>query len=712
MGVPARRYARGLETSLSAERAVEILGVGYLAHPANASLRERFSEGRLSTNDFVDQLRTVVYRLVVATLIEIPPANGIGNSTLIPWLDTARDLDSSELDPGDIERVLAELAIDRSKVDELGRIHQRLTGFEAEMDVERGVFQRAPGSPRRAHGVYYTPDVLVESLLDHSLEPLIEQTIARKAPDDAEQALLALRILDPAVGSGRFLVAAARRLTRRVAQLRSARRMPTLTAARDVVQRCLYGVDIDPISVNLARLALWMEAGRPGNVDANWPANLRVGNALCGATQELVRGGIPDTAYEPAAGDDPKVTAELRKTNRTQRSDSEIVTLEPVAWDAWCAAHTMSKDGMRAVPTSAHLSALEDGELQAAINAEREAHRFFHWPLEFPEVKFDLVVANPPFANGIERDMADRTSRIAMARTPGVAGVADIAFRFLAAATEWVKPGGWIAMIQPRAALNAKALEGFRANLPNGLHPRLLCAIDRSDLFQGADVYVSLVVLGPPGTCTIPDPSDPGHDRWVWVDRVPSNWYVAARGKSEPETPTSDHQALGEVFEVSASMTAAEAYAVKPYVSDGQRGRGQKLITTGLIDPDKIFWGLEDCRYLGARFRYPRITPSEAMPASLQRRLLASKRPKVLVGGLGSRVEAFFDAQGQCQGAVSTYSIFHPHDDIEALRRVMEFLNRPEISERMRLELGANALGGGSITIKKQWLKELPFPNA
>jgi len=319
-------------------------------------------------------------------------------------------------------------------------------------------------------------------------------------------------------------------------------------------------------------------------------------------------------------------------------------------------------------------------------------------------------VANPPFANAIERDLADRTARIVSARTPCVAGAADIAFRFLAAATDWVRPGGWIAMIQPRAALNANALEGFRANLPGGLHPRLLCALDRSDLFDGADVYVSLVILGPAGPCTIPDPENPGHDKWVWVYRVPSNWYVAARGKSVPENAPSHGKSVGEAFDVVASMTTAEAYAVKPYVSDSLRGRGQKLITTGLIDPGKTFWGMEDCRYLGTRVRYPRITPSGAMPASLQRRLQASKRPKVLVGGLGSRVEAYLDAQGLCQGAVSTYSIFHPDDNVEALSQLCEMLNEAGVSERMRLELGANALGGGSITIKKQWLKDLPLP--
>lgn len=600
---------------------------------------------------------------------------------------------------------MSALSIDRSKTDELGRVHQHLVNFKAELDLPNRTFRRL-GEPKRSAGVFYTPDVLVECLLDHSLEPLIEQAVARKSSEEAEQALLALRILDPAVGSGRFLVAAARRLTRRVAQLRSIRRISTLTTARDVVQRCLYGVDIDPTSVNIARLALWMEAGRPANVDENWPGNLRVGNSLCGATASLVQQGIPDAAYEPVTGDDQKISAELRKTNRAERGDR--VSLDPQAWDAWCAAHTMVKGEAQPVPTSAHLASVGE-ELIEGIAAERATHRFFHWPLEFPGVEFDLVVANPPFANGIERDLADRTSRIAAARTPAVAGVADVAFRFLAAATEWVKPGGWIAMIQPRAALNAKSLEGFRANLPNGLRPRLLCAIDRSDLFEGADVYVSLVILGPPGPCTVPDPNDPGHDRWVWVDRVPSNWYVAARGKGEPEAPTVALPSVGDVFEVAASMTTAEAYAVKPFVTDSARGRGQKLLTTGLIDPGKTFWGLEDCRYLGTRVRYPRITAMESMPASLQRRLRSSKRPKVLVGGLGSRVEAYLDAHGQCQGAVSTYSIFHPENDLEALGKLSELLNSPEVSERMRLELGANALGGGSITIKKQWLRDLSF---
>jgi hypothetical protein len=84
------------------------------------------------------------------------------------------------------------------------------------------------------------------------------------------------------------------------------------------------------------------------------------------------------------------------------------------------------------------------------------------------------------------------------------------------------------------------------------------------------------------------------------------------------------------------------------------------------------------------------------------------RRPKVLVAGLSTQVEAFLDANGTHLGAVSTYSILHPEDDAKALRDLCDRLNSDAAAERLRQELGATALGGGRITLTKRFLKELP----
>ena len=115
------------------------------------------------------------------------------------------------------------------------------------------------------------------------------------------------------------------------------------------------------------------------------------------------------------------------------------------------------------------------------------------------------------------------------------------------------------------------------------------------------------------------------------------------------------------------------------------------------------------CRYRGRDWEHPRI-PAKGWPRSLQRRVDERRRPKILVAGLSARVEAFLDEEGLYLGAVSTFSIFDPEDSLPRLRALVDYLCSERVSERFRALLGANALGGGNITMKKSFLQLLPLP--
>jgi len=143
----------------------------------------------------------------------------------------------------------------------------------------------------------------------------------------AEQRILNLKICDPACGSGHFLIAAANRMAKRLAEVRTGEEEPTplaiQEAKRDIIGHCIYGVDINPMAVELCKVNLWMEALEPGKPLSFLDHRILVGNSLLGTTPRLLTEGIPDDAFTPIEGDDRSVVSALKKQNRQERKDRE-----------------------------------------------------------------------------------------------------------------------------------------------------------------------------------------------------------------------------------------------------------------------------------------------------------------------------------------------------------------------------------------------------
>ncbi len=317
------------------------------------------------------------------------------------------------------------------------------------------------GNARKSSGSYYTPDSLVQVLLDSALEPVIADTIAAH-PDNTVEALLDLSIVDPACGSGHFLLAAARRVASHVARL-EAQGTPSAAeyrrAVRVVVGRCLYGVDLNPMAVEICKVSLWMEAVEPGLPLTFLNSHIQQGNALLGTTPELMAKGVPDGAWDPIEGDDKGIAGALRKRNnkaaegqrsldtlwsKQGNSDAEAVTRavteleaaddasrdalerKELQWDgillsaayrhqkfvadAWCSAFVWPKRTRAladAAPTNEVWRQLRDAQGQPlaltteTVVALADQYRFLHWHLQFPQVfakgGFDVVVGNPPW---------------------------------------------------------------------------------------------------------------------------------------------------------------------------------------------------------------------------------------------------------------------------------------------------------------------------
>ncbi len=340
--------------------------------------------------------------------------------------------------------------------EELGSVYESLLELVPQLSDGARKFAFATGdetkgNARKTSGSYYTPDSLVQVLLDSALEPVVKDTLAAN-PGKPVEALLKLAIVDPACGSGHFLLAAARRLAAHVARLQS-NGTPSKTAyqkaLRQVVGHCIYGVDLNPMAVELCKVSLWMEAVEPGTPLTFLDAHIQHGNALLGTTPELMAKGIPEAAWDPIEGDDKAVAKALKARNKQgnqvglfgaaalakdEAPDAVFEaeddgTLDGLAkkevaftkWvaesadarflaDVWCAAFVWPKqpgDAELAAPVRGLWATIRGNPSKAPEPTRRittelaEQYHFFHWHLAFPEVfkrgGFDVVLGNPPW---------------------------------------------------------------------------------------------------------------------------------------------------------------------------------------------------------------------------------------------------------------------------------------------------------------------------
>ncbi len=211
--------------------------------------------------------------------------------------------------------------------EELGGVYESLLELHAQvnLDDQTVTLQSAAGNERKTTGSYYTPTPLIRVLLDSALDPVLDEA---EQADDPETALLDLKVIDPAVGSGHFLIAAANRIAHRLASVRAGETEPSptelRTALHDVIRRCVYGIDVNPLSVELCKVSLWMEATEPGKPLSFLDHRIVLGNSLLGTTPALIEAGLPDDAFKTLTGDDKAVVTTLKKRNKQERDKGQM----------------------------------------------------------------------------------------------------------------------------------------------------------------------------------------------------------------------------------------------------------------------------------------------------------------------------------------------------------------------------------------------------
>ncbi len=479
-----------------------------------------------------------------AGTLRVPPFNGRLFSPSHAPLAESLELDDAAVREAVMALTTRAAAGERQRiaygdlgVEQLGGVYERILDFEPVSAGANGPLL-VPTGRRKATGTFYTPRALTEFMVRRALAPLVNDA----RPDD----ILSLRVLDPAMGSGAFLVAACRYLG---AAYESALVREGILAASDigeeqraafrraVAQQCLFGVDINPMAVQLGRLSLWLATLAGDRPLTFLDHHLRAGNSIVGASlADILRQRPATQATRRGAGDLPlfeldradqavgitveqrlslardpgdtieQVRAKERLLSSLQHDQAPLASWKGVA-DLWCAEWFRHNERARQPAT---FSALVDHLLnrasvlphhvaaplldEAAAIARREL--FFHWPLEFPEVfhdpdgrpstaaGFDAVIGNPPWEmlRGERRDAGDSTALTSFTRTSGIYawqghGHANLYQLFFERAISLARTGGRIAMVLP---------SGFAVD--HGCAPLRRALLARADV----DTFVSV----------------------------------------------------------------------------------------------------------------------------------------------------------------------------------------------------------------------------
>jgi hypothetical protein len=399
-------------------------------------------------------------------------------------------------------------------VEQLGGVYERILDFEpAGANSDPAALTLVRAGRRKVTGAFYTPRALTEYLVRRTLAPLVGGADPSR--------VLSLRVLDPAMGSGAFLVAACRYLA---LEYESALIREGSVAAGDlseqdrsgfrraVAQRCLFGVDINPMAVQLGRLSLWLATLAADRPLTFLDHHLRAGNSLVGASLAdlarqpagtrpsqsraarlpLFEAGDADTAIGATIERRLSMTHEpgdtidqVRAKERTMASllhESAPLARWKAAADLWCSGWFQDDSRVTARAGRATFGALVDqllgrdavlpdhvaAPLLEAARRIADGGRFFHWTLEFPEVfhdsdgrpganaGFDAVIGNPPWEmlRGDRGDSGDAARLTGFARGSGVyllqgGGHVNLYQLFLERALALTRPGGRLGLVLP-----------------------------------------------------------------------------------------------------------------------------------------------------------------------------------------------------------------------------------------------------------------------
>ncbi len=393
------------------------------------------------------------------------------------------------------------------EVQRLGSIYEGL--LEWKLERINGNIKLVPTSEKRKEtGSYYTPDWVVDYIIHATIDPLIieieespevRSALNKKIQDNSfKEAVLKLRILDPAMGSGHFLVRATEYLADQIAH------HPTTETAvknvpqglseadaeiaywrRRVVESCIFGVDINPLAVELTKLSLWLTCISPTNPLNFLDHHIHTGNALVGSTIEQLSGGKYkieglSEAIKTAAGF-------LKQLSSLPSDRFEDIKEKQLLWEKEIENRLLPYRQFFNLRTAFDFGlwlneAAFASDMETALKGATKTFEkvdslagenfFFHWELAFPEIfdsdngkpGFDAVIGNPPYERA---EILGELKRYLEKRYLTYRGAADIYTYFIEKSIDILRNGGRFGMIVSNKWMRSRYGEGLRNFIRN-----------------------------------------------------------------------------------------------------------------------------------------------------------------------------------------------------------------------------------------------------
>ena len=667
---------------------------------------------------------------------------------------------------------------------------------------------------RKATGSYYTPGYIVKYIVENTLGSLVKEKREkvsinikelkekikgskgvnresykkelRRAEGSLIDEILSLKVLDPAMGSGHFLVEATDFLARELLKVLSGEPLDEHSkemviregsehyglkepeeedirwARREVVERCIFGVDLNPLAVELAKLSLWLYT-----VAKNRPLNfldhhLRCGNSLIGAKiddlaslpelkkKKVEAGPVQFGLFESIFKEKvnillgafaqiemlPSDTVEqIRGKEKLYQDFRKIVSrFQDVAdiWTSICFGNDIDFGNYQELQNNLRSTEEEWGKLTQEIWFKKAKEisnekRFFHWELEFPEIffeghkrkenpGFEAVVGNPPYVDSENMIKSIPDERKYINRQFETAkGNWDLYVPFWELSINKINSEGNASLITPNKWLSIGYGRALRKLLKENLF--LISDFSKIKVFEGSGIFTVVAFASKDKNKNV--------DIQLFEDNYKLAFHqtISKRALSKfdnlgvlftqsfplIERVIWECKKLSEICKVEEAFTVSEAYQLSDFIqelSEFSKNNFFKLVITGTIDRYVSRWGIAHTKYLKTEYLMPVISSKKFKDFS-HRRYEQAQSKKIIISGI-RYFESFLDKEGEFIAGKSTVILrdISGHCNFET---ILALMNSRFVTYYLKESFGSLAMDEG-INFTAPLVSELPIP--